>query len=339
MFSRKNTVRKMKNDAPRAVSVVIPCYNEADGVQELWRRVSAACRECVGEDFEIILVNDGSKDNTWTQMCLLTEQDKHVIAVNLSRNHGHQLALSAGLILSSGARVLIMDADLQDPPELLSKMMQLMERGADVVYGQRQGRQGETWFKLATASLFYRLLGALIDINIPPDTGDFRLMSRRAVDILNKMPERNRFIRGMVSWIGLKQVPITYERQARFSGSTKYPFRKMFRFAMDAVTGFSIVPMRIASYVGAAVGVVGLVMLFYALNSWLSGEVVQGWTSLMVVVLVIGSVQLISLGVFGEYLGRLYMETKQRPLFIIDSIVRSGNVWTEESETEDSLGV
>ncbi|MDD5586989.1 MAG: glycosyltransferase family 2 protein [Alphaproteobacteria bacterium] len=310
----------MPQESP-ALSVVVPCYNEAEGLRELVHRLTAACREAVGEDYEIILVNDGSKDETWVRMNALTETDAHLAAVNLSRNYGHQLALSAGLSVCRGDRILIIDADLQDPPELLGQMIELMDQGADVVYGQRTRRIGESWGKCVIASLFYRLLGRWGEVPIPIEAGDFRLMSRRAVDILNSMPERSRYIRGMVSWIGLKQVPLPYERQPRFAGQTHYPLNKMLRLAMDAVTGFSIIPLRLASYLGAAVGVAGLVVLLYSLYAWLAGETVQGWTSLMVVVLVLGSVQLISLGVFGEYLGRLYMESKRRPLFIIDKIV------------------
>lgn len=307
-----------------ALSVVVPCFNEAGNVRELVHRLTDACHKAADDDYEIILVNDGSTDPTWAKISALAEKDHHLVAVNLSRNHGHQLALSAGLSLSRGDRVFILDADLQDPPELLAAMIDLMDKeGADVVYGQRTARKGETASKCLTASLFYRLLARLGEVPLPHDAGDFRLISRRAVDLLNRMPERSRYIRGMVSWIGLKQVPLAYERQARFAGTTHYPFPKMLRLAVDAVTGFSIAPLRLASYAGALMGVAGLVVLLYALYAWLMGETVQGWTSLMVVVLVLGSVQLISLGVFGEYLGRLYMEAKRRPLFIIDKIERA----------------
>ncbi len=308
------------------LSAVVPCYNEAEGLRELWRRLSAVCRSAAGDSYEIILVNDGSTDSTWARMNLLAEEDSHIVAVSLSRNHGHQLALSAGLTVACGDHVFVIDADLQDPPELLGKMLDLMNQGADVVYGQRTQRNGETWFKRTTAKLFYRILGKLGEISIPADTGDFRLMSRRAVDILNNMPERSRYIRGMVSWIGLRQVALPYERQPRFAGKTHYPLGKMVRFAIDAVTGFSVVPLRMASYLGAAIGIAGLLLLFYVFFAWMIGETIQGWTSLMVVVLVIGGVQLISLGVFGEYLGRMYIESKHRPLFIIDKIVNHEKV-------------
>lgn len=305
-----------------ALSVVVPCLNEEAGLAELCRRVCAACQSCVGADFEIVLINDGSSDATLSVMQGLAAIHPELVIVNLSRNYGHQIALTAGLAQAAGRRVLILDADLQDPPELLAEMMRLMDGGAEVVYGQRLCRKGENAFKRASARFFYRLFGKLADTPMPKDTGDFRLMSRRAVDILNAMPEHSRFLRGMVSWIGLTQVPLPYERQARHTGTTKYPFGKMLRLAFDALTSFSIVPMRLASYIGVAFGMIGFALLLYVFRAWLAGETVQGWTSLMVVVLVIGSVQLLCLGVFGEYLGRMYMESKNRPLYIIESIKR-----------------
>ena len=202
----------------------MPCFNEETGLSELYPRLSRACREAVGDDYEIVLVDDGSTDRTWPLIRELAEQDGHVVGVTLSRNHGHQLALTAGLSVCRGDRVLILDADLQDPPELVSEMMALIEReGADVVYGQRLSRDGESWHKKATASLFYRLLGRMTDLSIPVDTGDFRLMTRRALSVLQSMPEQHRFIRGMVSWIGFHQVPFHYNRAQRFAGETKYP--------------------------------------------------------------------------------------------------------------------
>ncbi len=304
------------------LSVVVPCYNEADGIGELHRRVSAVCRSEVGADYELVLVDDGSRDDSWGRIAALARADPAVTGVRLSRNHGHQLALTAGLHLCRGERILIIDADLQDPPELLGTMMAMMDGGAEVVYGTRTARDGETWFKKGTAALFYRLLNRLVDIDIPRDTGDFRLMSRRALEVLNAMPEQHRFIRGMVSWIGLKQVPLPYDRQARQTGSTKYPLGKMIRFAVDAITSFSIKPLRAASYIGFAFAVCALLALGYALHSWAAHDVVPGWTSVMVVTLVLGSTQLLILGVLGEYVGRLYMEAKQRPLFVIERIAR-----------------
>ena len=244
-----------------------------------------------------------------------------MVAVDLSRNHGHQLALSAGLSLARGERILLIDADLQDPPELLSDMMQLMDDGADVVYGQRVGRDGETWFKKVSARTFYRLLLRMTDVAIPRDTGDFRLMNRPVVDALLAMPEYQRFIRGMVAWIGFRQVSLQYHRDKRFAGETKYPLGKMLAFALDAITGFSTVPLRLSIYMASFfVGLAGLLVI-YVLFAWLYLGVVAGWTSMFLGMLIFSSAQLFSLGIIGEYLGRVYMETKQRPLFIIREIV------------------
>ncbi len=304
-----------------ALSVVIPCYNELDGMGELHRRVTAACDSHVGTSYEIVLVIDGATDGTREAIIELARHDPRVIAVDLSRNYGHQVALSAGLEFSRGQRVLILDADLQDPPELLGPMMTRMDEGFDVVYGQRLKREGESLFKRSSATLFYRLLRRMVDMDIAADTGDFRLMSRRAVDHLNAMPERYRFIRGMVTWIGLKQTAFHYHRQARFAGTTHYPLRKMILLAMDAMTSFSIVPLRFASHLGMIFGAIGLLALGYTIVSWIEGNVIPGWTSLAAIVLILGSVQLLVLGIFGEYLGRMYMETKRRPLYIVNEIV------------------
>ncbi|HAX91647.1 MAG TPA: glycosyltransferase, partial [Rhodospirillaceae bacterium] len=306
-------------------SVVVPCHNEAEGLHELCQRVGAACHKVVGADFEILLVNDGSTDATLAVMRALTETMPQIVAINLSRNYGQQIALTAGLSLCTGQRTLLIDGDLQDPPELLADMMKVMdETKADVVYGQRVARDGETWFKKTCSRLFYRVFGRLADTTLPKDTGDFRLISRRAIDILNKMPEQCRFLRGMIGWIGLTQVAFPYQRHARLAGKTKYPTRRLFHFALDAITSFSTVPLRLASYGGALFGLGGLALLIYVIVSWMAGVAVQGWTSMMVVVLVMGSVQLICLGVVGEYLGRLYIESKNRPHFIVESVVRSG---------------
>jgi len=314
-----------------SLSVVVPCYNEEEGVRELHRRVTAICHACVGKAYELVLVNDGSSDDTWKLMCELSELDKNVVSVNLSRNHGHQLALSAGLQMCRGERIFIIDADLQDPPELLPKMMARMDDGCDVVFGQRIKREGETAFKKASAFAFYRLLNRMVDIDIPRDTGDFRLMSRRAVDILNSMPEHHRFIRGMVSWIGMRQEALPYERAARFAGETKYPLSKMIRFAIDAITGFSVRPLRLASYLGFCFGIATLLLLAYVLVAYFLGHTVEGWTSLAVIILALGSVQLFVVGVMGEYLGRLYIESKRRPLFVIQEVICSTELTQEIS--------
>jgi dolichol-phosphate mannosyltransferase len=305
---------------PPGLSVVIPCYNEADGINELHRRLTAAIRPLFANDYEIVLVNDGSRDGTWQSMCALADTDPRVLCINLARNHGHQLALTAGLEHCTGELIFVMDADLQDPPELLGPMLDILRGGNDVVYGQRRQRHGETVFKKATAAAFYRLLNRLVDVDIPRDTGDFRLMKRRVLDALQAMPERYRFVRGMVSWVGFRQAPLPYDRDARFVGETKYPLHKMISFAIDAITSFSVAPLRLASWLGVCAGFGALAVLAYVIGAWFMGDTVSGWTSTMAVVLVLGSVQLTILGIMGEYIGRMYMEAKRRPLYIVDEI-------------------
>ncbi|HST36309.1 MAG TPA: glycosyltransferase family 2 protein [Allosphingosinicella sp.] len=304
-----------------SLSIVVPCYNEDGCLSALHARLSKAAKSVAGEDYEIVLINDGSRDRTWAMMQELAAEDPRLVAINLSRNHGHQLALTAGLDLCSGERILIIDADLQDPPELLPEMIAEMDaREADVVYAVRRARAGETAFKKATAKGFYRLLSKLADIDIPVDTGDFRLMSRRALDALLALPEQARFIRGMVAWVGFKQVPIAYDRAERLAGETNYPLRKMMRLALDAVTGFSTAPLRMASHIGLWLVAASVLLFIYIGIGFFTGSAIQGWTSLMLVVVILGAVQMFVLGMIGEYLGRLYIEAKRRPLYIVSEI-------------------
>jgi dolichol-phosphate mannosyltransferase len=255
-------------------------------------------------------------------MRAIAEQDRHVMAVDLSRNHGHQLALTAGLDLCRGDTILIIDADLQDPPELLPEMIATMHREqADVVYGVRASRGGETAFKRATAHAFYRLLKSATDTDIPIDAGDFRLISRRALNVLLAMPEQARFVRGMVAWIGFRQVPFVYHRDARLAGETKYPLSKMIRFAIDALTGFSSAPLKLAAHAGIWLSIGSVLIVAYILTGWLSGKALPGWTSLMLIVVALGAVQMFVLGVMGEYLGRLYHQAKGRPLYVVQDLV------------------
>lgn len=304
------------------LSVVAPCFNEEEVLPEFYRRVKAVC-DSLGTYYEIVLINDGSRDRTWELMEQLAAADSALACVNLARNHGHQLALTAGLTVCRGERILIIDADLQDPPELLPAMLQALEGGAEVVYGQRRRRAGETWFKRTTAAAFYRILGRLAAVPIPRDTGDFRLLTRRAVDLLISMPERHRFIRGMVSWLGFRQQAFLYDRDPRFAGQTKYPLFRMLRFAVDAITSFSIKPLAFASWIGVAAGVLSVLLFLFTVASWLNGGTAVGWASLMSCITLIGSLQFFLLGVQGEYIGRLYEQSKQRPLFIIDRILRT----------------
>ncbi|MFP5239102.1 MAG: glycosyltransferase family 2 protein [Acidobacteriota bacterium] len=308
----------------KKLSVVVPCFNEEPGLAELHRRVTAACGSMADSvaDYEIVLVDDGSTDGTWAAMQALSGRDPRVLGVRLSRNYGHQIALTAGLNICSGDLILIIDADLQDPPELLPAMLNKVEEGCEAVYGKRRSRSGETYFKKATAKAFYRLLDRMVSVNIPRDTGDFRLVTRKVLDALNSMPEQHRFIRGMVSWVGFKQAAIEYDRDSRFAGETKYPFRKMLNFAFDAITAFSVVPLKFATVLGFCMGVASLLGIVYTVFGWLAGDTVQGWASTMLAVLCVGSVQLIAIGIFGEYIGRMYMESKRRPLYIIDTTTR-----------------
>jgi glycosyltransferase involved in cell wall biosynthesis len=304
-----------------SLSIVVPCYNEEACLGALHARLSKAAKSVAGADYEIVLINDGSRDRSWEMMRQLAAGDPRLVAINLSRNHGHQLALTAGLDLCAGERILIIDADLQDPPELLPDMIAEMEaRDADVVYAVRRARAGETVFKKATAKGFYRLLSKLADIDIPVDTGDFRLMSRRALDALLSLPEQARFIRGMVAWVGFRQVPIAYDRAERLAGETSYPLRKMMRLALDAVTGFSTAPLRMASHIGLWLVAASLLIFIYIGIGFFTGSAVEGWTSLMLVVVILGAVQMFVLGMIGEYLGRLYIEAKRRPLYIVSEI-------------------
>jgi glycosyltransferase involved in cell wall biosynthesis len=308
-----------------ALSIVVPCFNEELCLSELHRRLTAGARAAVGADYELVLVNDGSRDGSWAAMQKLAATDPKLVAVNLSRNHGHQLALTAGLDFCRGDAVLIIDADLQDPPELLGDMLAMMrEEEADVVYGVRRSRAGETAFKRATAHGFYRLLSRATEVDIPVDAGDFRLISRRALNALMAMPEQARFIRGMVAWIGFKQVPFAYNRDPRFAGETKYPLRKMVRFALDAITGFSSAPLKLASHAGLALSLGSLLIIVYIGWAWLSGQSIQGWTSLMLVVVILGAMQMFVLALMGEYIGRLYNQAKQRPLYIVQEVAGAG---------------
>jgi glycosyltransferase involved in cell wall biosynthesis len=311
-------------DKGRRLSVTIPCYNEEAGLPELYRRVTATCQEVIGDDYELILVNDGSRDGTWDAIKALSERDPHVIGIDLSRNFGHQAALTAALTLCAGERIFILDADLQDPPELLGAMMAMMDEGADVVYGKRRSRAGETRRKKITAKIFYRLLAQLIDFDIPTDAGDFRLMSRRVLTALLSMPEAHRFIRGMVSWIGFKQAPLEYDRQSRFAGETGYTFSKMINFALDAITAFSAKPLRLGLYAGIILLGLSWVGILYSVISWLFFATQPGWTSLIIVVMFMGGAQIFMLAMIGEYVSRTFVQTKGRPLYLFREIVGTG---------------
>ena len=308
--------------APLRLSVVAPCYNEEGSLPAFVERMSAAARAAAGDAFELVLVNDGSKDRTWACIRALSLTRPDLVGVNLSRNHGHQLAVTAGLNLTRGARVLIIDADLQDPPEVLADMMARMDEGYDVVYGRRRSRGGESAFKIATAKAFYRLLHSVSEVEIPQDVGDFRLISRRIVDRLNAMPEQDRFLRGMVAWLGGRQTEVLYDRDARHAGETAYTLAKMVRLAVNGLTGFSTAPLKIAvvlAFTGIAMAVP---IIVYALYGAFMGHSQKGWASLALIEVFFGVGQLGCLAIIGAYLGRIYAQVKGRPLFMVDDVVR-----------------
>ena len=304
-------------DPGARLSVIVPCLNEQEVICSTHQRLTAALEQAA-LDFEIIYVDDGSTDATPELLRELQTQDSRVRMVRFSRNFGHQIAITAGLEHASGDAVAIIDADLQDPPEVILEFLQKWMDGYDVVYGVRSERDGETAFKLWTAKAFYRLIGKLSETPIPLDTGDFRLMDRRVVEALLSMPERDRFVRGMVSWLGFSQVALPYHRAARAAGTTKFSLFKMLRFATDGIVSFSISPLRLATWMGfAASGFAILVMLYTLYERVFGTGVVRGWTSTMMAILFIGGVQLICLGIIGEYVGRIYGEAKRRPLYVV----------------------
>jgi len=298
-------------------SIIAPIFNEKDNLPELHRRITEVM-DSTGEPWELLLVDDGSSDGSMNIIRELAKKDEHVRPVIFARNFGHQVAVTAGLDYSRGDAVVIIDADLQDPPELILEMAKKWKEGYEVVFAVRAEREGESWFKLWTASLFYRLISRITDVKIPLDTGDFRLMDRKVVNVMNRMRERHRFLRGMSAWVGFKQVGVEYKRAARVAGETKYPFRKMFRLAINAITGFSYFPLQVATYFGfisAGIAIVAIPVVIYLRAS--GSQAFFGQASTLIAVLFLGGVQLISLGILGEYIGRLYDEAKSRPLYIV----------------------
>jgi glycosyltransferase involved in cell wall biosynthesis len=302
------------------ISVVVPVHNEVETLDELHRRLSAVL-DGLGQH-EIVLVDDGSDDRSWERMRMLAASDPHVRLIRLSRNFGHQAALTAGLDASRGDAVVVMDADLQDPPELIPDLVAKWQEGFDVVYAVRTTREGETRFKLLTASVFYRLLRSVSRVDIPANAGDFRLLSRRAVDALARMPERARFLRGMTSWVGFPQAGVSYRRDARYAGTTNYPTRRMITLGLDAITSFSTAPIRVVTSLG-------FVLVFFCAGvlAWtvyvklFTDTAVAGWTSLLAVVLLLGGMQLVALGIIGQYVARIFEEAKQRPVYLVEETV------------------
>lgn len=297
-------------------SIIAPIYNEFDNIPLLYQRVKEVM-DSTGEPWELIMVDDGCTDGSTDRIRELAAKDPTVRPVIFARNFGHQIAVTAGLDYSRGEAVVIIDADLQDPPEMILELAKKWKEGYEVVYAVRAEREGESWFKLATASLFYRLIYRITDVKIPLDTGDFRLIDRKVVDVMNSMREKHRFLRGMAAWVGFKQIGVSYKRAARHAGVTKYPFKKMLKFAQDGITGFSYFPLQVATYLGfTAAGISVLAIPIISILRFTGTHFFEGQTTTLVAVLFLGGVQLISLGILGEYIGRLYDEAKGRPLYI-----------------------
>ena len=300
------------------LSVIVPCYNEEAVLNETHRRLSEVLEGIPDVEYEIIYVDDGSRDGTGQILGALQSSDELVRVVRFSRNFGHQTAVTAGLEHAKGDAVVLIDADLQDPPEVIPEFVERWREGYHVAYGVRTDRPGETKFKLATARSFYRMLGRLSETEIPLDAGDFRLMDRRVVNALQAMPERDRFVRGMVAWVGFRQIAVPYKRAPRFAGESKYPLFKMMRFALDGVTSFSVAPLHAATWIGFTASVLAMIGVVYALVLRLfTSNWVTGWTALFIAVLFVGGTQLLALGVIGEYVGRIYAESKRRPLYVV----------------------
>ena len=307
----------------KKISIVIPMYYEEQVAKECYTRVTNVLKSIENYDYEIIFINDGSKDKTLDILEKLAQNDGKVKVISFSRNFGHQAAVTAGLKYVSGDAVIIMDADLQDPPELIPDMLKYWENGYDVIYGKRKKREGESAFKLLTAKVFYETLNKLSDVEIPKDTGDFRLVDKKVVDVINNLPEHNKFLRGLFSWVGFKQYAYEYERKERVAGKTKYPLKKMIKLAKDGIFSFSTKPLKIVGGLGIISVIISIVILVYAILSYAYNwnNLTAGWTSMMCTMTFLGGVILISLWMIGEYIGRIYEETKQRPQYIIEKTI------------------
>ncbi|WP_028402992.1 glycosyltransferase family 2 protein [Ectobacillus panaciterrae] len=302
---------------PVRYSIVVPVFNEEAVISETYKRLTDVMK-LTGEEYELLFVNDGSRDRTASILKEYSDRDSSVKLIDFSRNFGHQIAITAGMDYALGDAIVVIDADLQDPPELILEMIEKWKEGYDVVYAKRTQRKGETFFKKQTASLFYRLLRASTDIDIPLDTGDFRLIDRKVCDEMKKIPEKSRFVRGLVSWVGFRQTAIEYVRDERLAGETKYPLKKMLKLSMDGITSFSYKPLKLASYAGALLSAAGFIYMLVVLYLKLfTDSTVAGWASLIIIQLLFSGIVLIILGVIGEYIGRIYDETKNRPLYIV----------------------
>jgi glycosyltransferase involved in cell wall biosynthesis len=305
----------------KVYSIVIPLFNEELVVNETYRRVKAVM-DSTGEPYEIIFVNDGSRDGTLGKVREIAKSDRNVCLISFSRNFGHQPAITAGMDYSEGQAVIVIDADLQDPPEVMLKMIDKWKEGYEVVYGLRIKRKGETLFKKITAKIYYRILDKLTDVDIPVDVGDFRLIDRKVCDALKRLPERNRYVRGLISWLGFRQTGVEFVREERLAGETKYPLRKMIKLALDGIASFSYKPLKLASYIGAVISALGfLYLLVVVFQKLFTDTTVQGWASLIAITLFFNGIILLTLGIIGEYIRRIYDEAKGRPIYIISEMI------------------
>jgi len=312
------------------LSLVLPMFDEEEVIDELHAQLQSFLKD-LGVDTEVIFVDDGSRDKTFAKLGELCKRDARYSILSFSRNFGHQTAITAGVDHARGEAVVVMDADLQDPPSVVVEMMDKWREGYDVVYGKRKSRAGETFFKKLTAAIFYRLFAAMIPIEVPLDTGDFRLMSRRVVLTLRALRETHRFVRGMVSWVGFKQTAVLYDRPGRFAGETKYPLRKMLRFAIDGITSFSVLPLRLSTWLGVTMSVLSVCYAIWAcIVHFVLNRTVPGWTATVVLIALLASVQLLMIGILGEYIGRIYEEVKRRPLYVVKERV---NLQKDDDET------
>jgi dolichol-phosphate mannosyltransferase len=318
------------------ISVVVPVFNEAEGIQLFNERLTGVLKNIEQVSYEVVYVDDGSSDDSLEKLHRFALQNNRVKIIKLSRNFGHQIALTAGLDYAQGDAVVFIDSDLQDPPELIPQMVEKWQEGFDVVYARRLKREGESVMKLLTAKWFYRLLGRISEVETPPDVGDYRLISKRVADQLRSLREKDRYIRGLVSWIGFPQTSVLYDRNERISGETKYPLHKMIKFALDGVTSFSNAPLKLATWLGYCSALLAFLYLFSVIVQKLLGYTVHGWATIMVAVLFIGGVQLICVGIMGEYLGRVYHEVKKRPIYIVEDTIGVSNGDHNLSDKKDS---
>ena len=313
-----------KSQHKKIISWIVPCFNEEEVIDETFERISRVCNSIERYKWEIIFIDDGSKDCTFKKIQSLLKKRDGLTCIRLSRNYGHQIAIQAGLNTAIGDSAIIIDADLQDPPELANELLEKWENGFDVVYGKRIDRESESFFKKSTAKLFYRLINILSDINIPLDVGDFRLIDRQVITAIQKMPEKERFLRGMVSWVGFNQTYIKYIRKKRYAGKSKYPLKKMITFALNGITSFSRKPLKISIYLGLISSLISTLGILYVLYiRFMTSNWVTGWAGLALAILFTSGIQLLSIGILGEYIGKIYIESKNRPLYFIKQSLKS----------------